>query len=93
VRTRRQAAFGEAWRGKQQVSEEQAAGESELIHEAARRIIGGDSLRGIVTDWQCRGITTQFGKPWHNVNLRRMTDAAVAQACRHAPTQWCSVSR
>jgi site-specific DNA recombinase len=64
--------FGEAWRGKQQVSEEQAAGERELIHEAARRIIGGDSLRGIVTDWQCRGITTQFGKPWHNVNLRRM---------------------
>jgi site-specific DNA recombinase len=64
--------FGEAWHGKQQVSEEHAAGERALIHEAAQRIIAGDSLRGIVTDWQRRGITTQFGKPWHNVNLRRM---------------------
>jgi site-specific DNA recombinase len=64
--------FGEAWHGKQEVSEAQAAAERELIHEAVGRIIAGDSLRGIVTDWKRRGITTQFGKPWHNTNLRRM---------------------
>lgn len=64
--------FGEAWHGKQEVPEAQAAAERELIHEAVMRIIAGDSLRGIVTDWKRRGITTQFGKPWHNVNLRRM---------------------
>jgi site-specific DNA recombinase len=64
--------FGEAWHGKQAVSEEQASQERELIREAARRIIAGDSLRGIVTEWQRRGITSERGNAWHNVNLRRM---------------------
>src|SRR5512132_1781379 len=44
--------YGEAWNGKQAVTEEQAAQEREHIREAVRRIIAGDSLRGIVLDWQ-----------------------------------------
>jgi site-specific DNA recombinase len=64
--------FGEAWHGKQAVSEEQATLEQELIREAVSRIIAGDSLRGIVTDWEKRGIKSQFGNLWRNVNLRKM---------------------
>jgi site-specific DNA recombinase len=64
--------YGEAWHGHQAVSEEQAAQERELIREAVRRILAGDSLRGIVTDWQKRGIRSQFGSYWRNVNLRKM---------------------
>jgi site-specific DNA recombinase len=64
--------FGEAWHGPQAVSEEQAALERELIREAVRRLIAGDSLRGIVTDWEKRGIRSQFGNLWRNVNLRKM---------------------
>src|SRR5215217_7839648 len=63
--------FGEAWHGHQAVNEEQAAQERELIREAVRRIIAGDSLRGIVTDWEMRGVRSQFGNLWRNVNLRR----------------------
>jgi site-specific DNA recombinase len=63
--------FGEAWHGAQAVSEEQAAQERDLIREAVSRIIAGDSLRGIVTDWEKRGIRSQFGNLWRNTNLRR----------------------
>jgi site-specific DNA recombinase len=63
--------YGEAWHGPQAVSEEQAAQEREHIREAVRRITAGDSLRGIVTDWEKRGITSQFGNLWRNSNLRR----------------------
>jgi site-specific DNA recombinase len=34
-------------------------------------LIAGDSLRGIVTDWEKRGIRSQFGNFWRNSNLRR----------------------
>jgi site-specific DNA recombinase len=64
--------MGEVWHGKQQVSEERADHARELIREAVRRLIAGDSLRGIVTDWLKRGEQTPAGGKWHNVNLRRM---------------------
>lgn len=64
--------YGETWRGKQAVSEAQAAEEREHIREAVRRLIAGDSLRGIVTDWEKRKIRSQFGSYWRNVNLRKM---------------------
>jgi hypothetical protein len=35
-------------------------------------LIAGDSLRGIVTDWEKRKIRSQFGSYWRNVNLRKM---------------------
>jgi site-specific DNA recombinase len=79
-----QRPFGEVWKGEQAVSEAQAAEERELLREAARRIIAGDSLRGIVLDWQKRGIKTPGirkapdgekkiygGGVWRNTNLRR----------------------
>jgi site-specific DNA recombinase len=40
------------------VSEEQAAEERRLVVEAADRIIAGDSLRGICSDWNARGIAS-----------------------------------
>jgi site-specific DNA recombinase len=66
--------YGESWEHskKHAVSEEQAAQEREHIREAVSRIIAGDSLRGIVLDWEKRGITSQFGNYWRNVNLRHM---------------------
>jgi site-specific DNA recombinase len=64
--------MGEIWHGKQRVTEERAAHERELIREAVRRLIAGDSLRGIVVDWMKRGEQTPTGGKWHNVNLRRM---------------------
>jgi hypothetical protein len=54
------------------VSEATAAAERELIVEAARRILAGDSLRGVVCDWNRRGITTTDGRPWRNQPLRRL---------------------
>jgi DNA invertase Pin-like site-specific DNA recombinase len=66
-----QRPFGVAWKGKQAVSERQAAKEQELIREATRRIIAGDTLRSITMDWQKRGIKTPGGSVWRNVNLRR----------------------
>jgi site-specific DNA recombinase len=66
-----QRPFGDAWTGKQAVFEAQAEIERELLSEAARRIIAGDSLRGIVLDWETRDIVTPGGSAWRNVNLRR----------------------
>jgi site-specific DNA recombinase len=64
--------MGEVWHGKQKISEERAAHERELIHEAVSRLIAGDSLRGIAVDWTKRGEQTPAGGKWHNVNIRRM---------------------
>jgi site-specific DNA recombinase len=59
-------AFGEA---SESVTEAEAARERELIREAVRRLIAGDSLRGIVMDWEKRGIRTPYGNLFRNVNL------------------------
>jgi len=64
--------FGEVGIGKHTTDEVQAKEECLLIHEAARRIVAGDSLRGIVRDWAKRGIVTPTGKQWRNVSLRDM---------------------
>ena len=61
-------AFGESSKS---VTEAQAAIERELIREAVRRLIAGDSLRSIVKDWEKRKIRTPYGNLWRNVNLRR----------------------
>ena len=65
-------AFGTVGAGKQRVTEAQARAERELIAEAAQRIIDGDSLRGIATDWNHRAIRTPTGGTWSNVTLRTM---------------------
>jgi len=54
------------------VSEEQAEAERELIREAARRILAGDSLRGICLDWNEAGHASPRGGRWTTQTLRRM---------------------
>jgi DNA invertase Pin-like site-specific DNA recombinase len=54
------------------VSRTRALEEQELIKEAARRILAGDSLRGIVGDWNRRGILSATDGKWNNQVLRRM---------------------
>jgi site-specific DNA recombinase len=65
-------AFGTVGSGKHRVSEGRAQVERALIAEAAQRIIDGDSLRGIATDWNGREIRTPTGGRWSNVTLRTM---------------------
>jgi len=53
--------------------------EQELIREAAARIIAGDSVRGIVNDWNARGIKTSTDGPWSRFGFRRvLTSPAIA---------------
>ena len=49
--------------------------EAVLIREAARRVLGGDSLRSVVKDWNARGIVTVTGKPWSVQSLRNVLKA------------------
>jgi site-specific DNA recombinase len=65
-------AFGTVGTGKQRVSEAQARAERELIAAAAKRILAGDSLRGIATAWNKGEIRTPTGRAWSNVTLRTM---------------------
>jgi site-specific DNA recombinase len=58
--------------------------EQELVREAIARILAGDSVRGIVSDWNQRGITTAEDKPWSHFGFRRMiTSPAIAGYRRH----------
>ena len=38
--------------------------EAELIREAAKRVLAGESIRAICSDWNARSIPTVSGKPW-----------------------------
>jgi DNA invertase Pin-like site-specific DNA recombinase len=46
--------------------------EAELIREAAARILAGDRVRGIATDWNRRGVVNTTGGAWTAFSLRRM---------------------
>jgi site-specific DNA recombinase len=46
--------------------------EAELIREAARRVLAGDSLRGICADWNTRAVLTSTGGRWQQQVLRRL---------------------
>jgi DNA invertase Pin-like site-specific DNA recombinase len=46
--------------------------EAAAVREAAARIRAGDSLRGVASDWNARGITSVRGRPWSVQVLRRM---------------------
>jgi DNA invertase Pin-like site-specific DNA recombinase len=46
--------------------------ERELIREAARRVVAGDSLRGIVGDWNRQEIPSPTGGRWTTRVLRQM---------------------
>jgi DNA invertase Pin-like site-specific DNA recombinase len=46
--------------------------EAERVREAARRVLAGDSLRGICADWNRRAVLTSTGGPWRPQVLRRL---------------------
>jgi DNA invertase Pin-like site-specific DNA recombinase len=65
------------WRTEPIVSEAQAARERKLIREAARRILAGDSLRGIVLDWNGKPgspprVPTATGGRWGTRTLKQV---------------------
>jgi site-specific DNA recombinase len=60
------------WHTKHIVSPAQAQRERELIGEAARRIVAGDSLRSIVGDWNRKKILTTTGRRWGTRTLRQV---------------------
>ena len=55
-----------------QTFEELVPEEVELLHEAAGRLLSGDSMRSIAADWTARGLTTTTGAAWSSSNLGRM---------------------
>lgn len=56
------------WTADGAVDREQAV----VVAEAARRIVAGDSLRGIVADLNAREVPAPSGKPWGKVSLRHL---------------------
>jgi site-specific DNA recombinase len=46
--------------------------EAELIREAARRVVAGESLNAVARDWHERGVVSSRGKPWQPAPLRTM---------------------
>ncbi len=68
--------------------------EAAAIREAAARVRAGDSLRGIASDWNARGLTSVRGKQWSVQVLRRMLMSArlSGQRSHHdeivAPGDW-----
>lgn len=60
-------AYGVTANGREVVPEE-----AERIREAARRVIGGESLLSICRDWQGAGVLTPRGRVWAPGSLREM---------------------
>jgi site-specific DNA recombinase len=46
--------------------------EAEIIREAARRVLAGESLGGIAADMTARGVATVRGGPWSRTSLREL---------------------
>lgn len=64
--------FGSVGVGKNTTTPLHAEFERDCIHEAANRVVAGDSLRGIRLDFTRRGIRTTTGKPFTNQSLRKL---------------------
>jgi site-specific DNA recombinase len=68
--------------------------EAVLIHEAANRVLAGDSVRAVATDWNGRGVPTTAGSTWTVQTLRRTLYSARLSGQREhrgeivAPGQW-----
>ena len=50
--------------------------EAALIREASRRILAGESLRGVCRDWRERGVKTTTGRRWSVTPLRHLLQSA-----------------
>jgi DNA invertase Pin-like site-specific DNA recombinase len=46
--------------------------EAELIKEAARRVLSGESLYAVVGDWNDQSVPTSTGAPWNTKTLRQI---------------------
>lgn len=46
--------------------------EADVVRSAARRIIAGESLRGICTDLNAKGTSSPSGKPWTKTMLKHL---------------------
>lgn len=49
--------------------------EAELIREACRRLLSGETLYGVCSDFERRGIPTVSGMPWRTQVLKRIVTA------------------
>jgi site-specific DNA recombinase len=47
-------------------------GEAEEIRDAARRVLAGESVRGITQDWRRRGVSTVRGAVWSPTTIKRL---------------------
>jgi DNA invertase Pin-like site-specific DNA recombinase len=66
------------------VPEDQLGLERSRIQEAVARVIAGDTVRGIVLDWNKRGIPTATGGQWTRGSLRRvLTSPALVGLRKH----------
>jgi Site-specific recombinases, DNA invertase Pin homologs len=50
--------------------------EAELIRDAARRVMAGESVRSVCRDWQAQGVVSSAGKPWKTASLSRLLGSA-----------------
>ena len=48
------------------------ADEAALIREAAKRVLQGEAIGGIIRDWTARGVKTVTTKPWRTTVLRNL---------------------
>lgn len=55
-------------KGKQTITPE--PGDKALLHEAAERIMNGETLFGVCNDWNERGLTTSRGAHWRSKTLK-----------------------
>ena len=46
--------------------------EADLVRDAARRVLAGDSVRSVVRDWRARGVSTVTGAPWSTTTVKRL---------------------
>jgi len=46
--------------------------EAVLVREAALRVLAGETVRGLCTEWTARGVSTVTGKPWNPHVLKSM---------------------
>lgn len=47
-----------------------------LVREAARRVLAGETVRGLCADWNARGVATVSGTTWHPTVLKAMLCSA-----------------
>ncbi|MDP9264664.1 MAG: recombinase family protein [Chloroflexota bacterium] len=50
--------------------------EAELIREAAKRVLAGDSVYSVCRDWNDRGVRTPMGNTWRPLVLRKILCSA-----------------